>query len=194
MIRKVLFLAFVGGFGLAVAACGSGTPATSELPPANSAPPDGENVGAPPTSAPVQPTVGPAAASSGIDTEAINLCQILPRAELAGLAGGTPYEGAETSGPACIYTIDPGDGTAELYSMSVSAPDLIQPMVDYVRQYEQAEWLEGIGDAAYLQPADFGEGYDVIVLVEGEYGLSLGGPRPEVLQAAARLILERLGE
>jgi hypothetical protein len=180
-------VALVGFLGLAVAACGAGAPATLE-------PPASESAGSPPTSPAAQPSDAPAAALSGIDTDAVNLCQILPRAELADLAGGTPYEGAETSGPACIYTIDPGDGTAELYSMSVSAPDLIQPMVDYVRQYEQAEWLEGIGDAAYLQPSDFGEGYDMVVLVEGGYGLSLGGPRPEVLQAAARLIVERLGE
>jgi hypothetical protein len=145
------------------------------------------------TSAPVQPTVAPAGSSSGIDAAAVNLCQILPRAELAGLAGGTPYEAVEPGGPSCIYTIDPGDGTAELYSMNVSPPDQIQPMVDYVRQYEQAEWLEGIGDAAYLQMSDFGEGYDLVVLVEGEFGLSLGGPRSEVLVDAARLILERLG-
>ena len=124
---------------------------------------------------------------------AVNLCALLPRAELAGLAGGTPYEGAEANGPSCIFTIDPGDGTAELYSMSVSAPDVIQPMVDYVRQYEEAEWLEGIGDAAYLQPADFGEGFDLVVLVKGEFGLSLGGPLSEVLLDAARFIVERLG-
>jgi len=172
---------------LLVAACGAGVPATL-------APSSTEGGGAAPTSAPVQPTDAPAALSSGIDAAAVNLCQILPRAELAGLAGGTPYEAVEPGGPSCIYTIDPGDGTAELYSMSVSAPDLIQPIVDYVRQYEEAEWLEGLGDAAYLQPSDFGEGYDLVVLVEGEFGLSLGGPRSEVLQAAAQLIVERLGE
>jgi hypothetical protein len=171
---------------LLVAACGAGSPATS-------APSAGESDGTPPTSAPAQPTEAPVAASSGIDAAAVNLCQILPRAELAGLAGGTPYEAVEPDGPSCIYTIDPGDGTAELYSMSVSPPDLIQPLLDYVRQYEEAEWLEGIGDAAYLQPADFGEGYDLVVLVEGEFGLSLGGPRSEVLMDAARLIVERLG-
>ncbi len=171
---------------LAVAACGSGAPAT--LAPASTG-----GSGAPTPSAPAQPTQAPAAALSGIDTAALNLCQLLTRAELAGLAGGTPYEGAETAGPACIYTIDPGDGTAELYSASVSSPDLIQPMVEYVRQYEQAEWLEGLGDAAYLQPADFGEGFALTVLVEGEYGVSISGPRSEVLKEAARVILERLG-
>jgi hypothetical protein len=171
---------------LLVVACGSGAPATTR--------PETGGSGAPAaTSAPAQPTSVPAA-SSGIDTATVDLCQILPRAELASLAGGTPYEGAEPDGPSCIYTIDPGDGTAELYSMNVSPPDQIQPMVDYVRQYEQAEWLEGIGDAAYLQASDFGQGYDLVVLVEGEFGLSLGGPRSEVLEAAARLIVERLGE
>ena len=172
---------------LAVAACSSGAPATS-------APSAGESEGTPPTSAPAQPTQAPAVLSSGIDTAAVNLCQILPRAELAGLAGGTPYEAVEPGGPSCIYTIDPGDGTADLYAMSVSPPDQIQPIVDYVRQYEEAEWLEGIGDAAYLQPADFGGGFDLVVLVEGEFGLSLGGPRSEVLVDAARLILDRLPE
>jgi hypothetical protein len=170
---------------LAVAACGSGAPATS-------APSTAAVSATQPTASAAVPTNAPAASSSGIDTAAVNLCQLLPRAELAALGGGTPYEGPETAGPACIYTIDPGDGTAELYSASVSSPDLIQPMVEYVRQYEQAEWLEGLGDAAYLQPADFGEGYSLTVLVEGEYGVSISGPRSEVLKDAARVILERL--
>lgn len=171
---------------LLLAACAAGAPATT-------APSAGESDGTPPTSAPPPPTDAPAVLPSGIDVAAVNLCQILSRAELAGMAGGTPYEGAEASGPSCIYTIDPGDGTAELYSMSVSPPDVIQPMIDYVRQYEEAEWLEGIGDAAYLQPAAFGEGFDMVVLVEGEFGLSLGGPRSEVLVDAARWIIDRLG-
>ena len=104
-----------------------------------------------------------------------------------------PTKAPRRAGPACIYTIDPGDGTAELYSASVSSPDLIQPIVDYVRQYEEAEWLEGLGDAAYLQPADFGEGFGLTVLVVGKYGVSISGPRSEVLKEAARVILERLG-
>jgi hypothetical protein len=127
-----------------------------------------------------------------MDVSAVDMCTLLTRAELANLAGGTPYEGAEEGGSICIYTIDPGDGTAELYSIGVFAPDLIQATVDYVRDYEQAEWLEGIGDSAFVQPSDFGEGFDMSVVVEGAYGLSLSGPRPEVLQEAARLIIERL--
>lgn len=179
------------GLASLLAACGGGAPATS-------APPAGGGADASPTSAPTEPTQAPVqsrepASSAGMDVSTVNLCQMLPRAELAALAGGTPYEGAESGGPSCIYTIDPGDGTAELYSMSVSPPDLIQPMVDYVRQYEQAEWLEGLGDVAYLQPSAFGEGYSLTVLVEGEYGVSISGPRSEVLQAAASLIVERLG-
>ena len=175
-----------------LAACGGGAPATS-------APPAGGGADAAPTSAPAQPTGAPAqsgdpASSAGMDVSTINLCQLLPRAELATLAGGTPYEGAEPGGPACIYTIDPGDGTAELYSMSVTTPDLVAPLIDYVRQHEEAEWPEGIGDTAYLQPAAFGDGFSLAVLVEGRYGLSLSGPRPEVLQDAARLIVERLAE
>jgi hypothetical protein len=180
------------GLASLLAACGGGAPETS-------APPAGGGTDAAPTSAPAQPTGAPAqsgglASSAGMDVSTINLCQLLPRAELAALAGGTPYEGAEPGGPACIYTIDPGDGTAELYSMSVTTPDLVAPMIDYVRQYEEAEWLEGIGDAAYLQPSDLGEGHGMVVLVEGKYGLSLSGPQAELLQVAARLIVERLGE
>lgn len=179
------------GLASLLSACGGSAPVTS-------APPAGGGADAAPTSALAQPTKAPAqsgepASSAGMDVSTVNLCQLLPRAELAELGGGTPYEGAETSGPACIYTIDPGDGTAELYSASVSSPDLVQPMVDYVRQYEQAEWLEGLGDAAYLQPSDFGEGYSLTVLVEGEYGVSISGPRSEVLEKAARVILDRLG-
>jgi hypothetical protein len=121
------------------------------------------------------------------------MCQVLPRAELAALAGGTPYEGAEEGGSICIYTIDPGDGTAELYSIGVFEPDLVQSTVDYVRDYEQAEWLEGIGSVAYLQESSLGEGYDMSVVVEGAYGLSLSGARSEVLQDVARLLVERLG-
>lgn len=187
MNHRWMTLSAVALLSLSLVACGAGAPATS-------APAGGGGGGSTPTAAPPQPTDAPAVLSSGIDTAAVNLCQILPRAELAGLAGGTPYEAVEPGGPSCIYTIDPGDGTAELYSMSVSAPDLIQPLVDYVRQYEEAEWLEGLGDAAYLQPAAFGEGFDLVVLVEGAFGLSLGGPRSEVLVAAARLIVERLGK
>ena len=187
-----LLVALSLGFALLLAACGGGAPATS-------APAAGGGAAAAPTSAPTEPTQAPVqsggpASSAGMDVSTVNLCQLLPRAELAALAGGTPYEGAETGGPGCIYTIDPGDGTAELYSASVSSPDLIQPMVDYVRQYEEAEWLEGLGDVAYLQPASFGEGYSLTVLVEGEYGVSISGPRSEVLEQAARVILDRLGE
>jgi hypothetical protein len=187
MKPKVLMIVLTAIVSLAAAACGAGAAATS-------GPSAGEGSGAAPTSAPAQPAGGQPVAPSGVDPLVVDLCALLPRAELAALASGTPYDGNDPAGQACIYTIDPGDGTAELYSMSVSPPELIQPMVDYVRQYEQAEWLEGIGDTAYLQPADFGEGFDIVVLVEGEYGLSLGGPRPEVLQAAARLIVERMGE
>ena len=128
-----------------------------------------------------------------MDLSTIDMCTLLTRAELAALAGGTPYEGAEEGGSICIYTIDPGDGTAELYSIGVFEPDLIQATVDYVRDYEQAEWLEGIGSAAYVQASGFGDGYDMSVVVEGAYGLSLSGPRPEVLQDVARLLIERLG-
>jgi len=188
--RLLLMLSLV--LASLLAACGGGAPVTSAPSPAGGA-------DAAPTSAPEQPTGAPAqsgdpASSAGMDVATINLCQLLPRAELAALAGGTPYEGAEPGGPACIYTIDPGDGTAELYSFSVSSPDLVAPLVDYVRENEDAEWLTGIGDMAYLQASDLGEGYDLVVLVEGAYGLSLGGPQPEVLQAAARLIVERLAE
>ena len=193
MKTRMLVALLLGVSAILVAGCGGGAQATPA--------PSGEAIGAPaatsaaeqPADEPTQPGEAPPPSSSGFDVAAVDLCAVLPRAELAGLAGGTPYEGAETSGTSCIYTIDPGDGTAELYSMSVSPPDLIQPMVEYVRQYEEAEWLEGIGGAAYLQPADFGEGFDLVVLVEGAFGLSLGGPRAEVLQAAARLIVERLG-
>jgi len=174
------------GVALLLAACGGGAPATS-------APPAGGDAEAAPTSPPAQPSSLPAASGGGLDVASIDMCQVLPRAELAALAGGTPYEGAETGGPSCIYAIDPGDGTAELYSISVVEADAIQPMVDYVRDYEQAEWLEGIGSAAFLQESGFGEGYEMSVLVEGEHGLSLSGSRPEVLQAAARLLVERLG-
>jgi hypothetical protein len=172
---------------LSLVACGAGAPATS-------APADGGGAVSAPTAAPAQPTSAPPAAASSLDIGAVNLCSVLPRAELAALAGGTPYEGAEGGGPSCIYTIDPGDGTAELYSASVSSPDLVQPLIDYVRQYEQADWPEGIGDVAYMQPSAMGDGFDMVVLVEGAYGLSIGGPRPEVLEAAARLIVERLAQ
>ena len=189
-IRLLVALSF--GVAMLLAACGGGTAATSALP-------AGGGADAAPTSAPTEPTPAPVqpgepASATGMDVSTVNLCKLLPRAELAALAGGTPYEGAEADGPACIYTIDPGDGTAELYTASVSSPDLVQPMVDYVRQYEQAEWLEGLGDVAYLQPAALGEGYSLTVLVEGEYGVSISGPRSEVLQAAASLIVERLGQ
>jgi hypothetical protein len=129
-----------------------------------------------------------------MDVSTIDLCAVFTRAELAELAGGKPYEADEPAGQVCIYTIDPGDGTAELYSIGVFAPDLIQATVDYVRDYEQAEWLEGIGDTAFLQAAEFGEGYDLNAVVEGAYGLTISGPDPDVLRAAARLIVERLGE
>lgn len=178
-------------FASLLAACGGGAPLTS-------APPAGEGAEAAPTFAPSQPTVAPAqpgnpSPSAGMDVSTIHLCQLLPRAELAGLAGGTPYEGADSGGPVCIYTIDPGDGTAELYSFSVSSPDLVAPLIDYVRGNEDAEWFTDLGNVAYLQASDLGEGYDLVILVEGEYGVSLGGPHPEVLEAAGRLIVERLG-
>jgi hypothetical protein len=181
---KIVVLA-IGLVSLLVA-CGGGALATATA---------GGGSGAPAaTSAPEQPAEAPPAASgAGLDTASIDVCQILPRAELAALAGGTPYEGAEEGGSICIYTIDPGDGTAELYSIGVFEPDLIQASVDYVREYEQAEWLEGIGSDAYIQASSLGEGFDMSVVVAGEYGLSLSGPRPEVLQDVARLLIERLG-
>ena len=187
MKPKVLMIVLTAIVSLAAAACGAEAPATS-------APSAGEGGGAAPTSAPAQPAGGQPVAPSGLDPLAVDLCGLLPRAELAALAGGTPYDGNDPAGQACIYTIDPGDGTAELYALSITTTDVTQPMVDYVRQYEQAEWLEGLGDEAFLQPSDFGEGtYDLTVLVEGAYGLGLTGPRPEVLQEAARLIIEHVG-
>lgn len=187
-LRIVILLGLVS----LLAACGAGAPATS-------APSGGGSSAPPATSAPAQPTEAPSqsggpAPSAGMDVSTVNMCTLLTRAELADLAGGTPYEGAETSGQACIYTIDPGDGTAELYSIGVFAPNLIQVTIDYIRDYEQAEWIEGIGDVASLQPDEFDDGYNLNVLVEGTYGLTLSGPRPEVLQDAARVIVERLGE
>lgn len=170
-------------FPVLAAACGS-RPVTASAPSAGDAPA--------PTAAAAMPTGAPPASSSAIDIEAVNLCLLLPRAELASLAGGTAYEADDPLGPSCIYAIDPGDGSAALYTLNVSSPDLLLPMIDYVRQYEQAEWLEGIGDVAYLQPSALGDGFDMVVLVEGAYGLSLGGDDPQVLKAAALLIIERL--
>lgn len=181
-----MHVALLPGVALLLAACGGGAPATS-------APPAGGEGDAAATSPPPQPSSPPAASGGGLDVASIDMCQVLPRAELAALAGGTPYEGAETGGPACIYTIDPGDGTAELFSIGVVEADVIRPMVDFVRDYEQAEWFDGIGSAAFLQESGFGEGYEMSVLVEGEYGLTLSGSRPEVLEAAARVLVERLG-
>lgn len=172
---------------LALVACGAGAPATSA--PASSG--GGESA---PTDAPSEPTSAPPAAAASFDVGAVDLCSVLPRSELAGLAGGTPYEAEALPGQSCIYTIDPGDGTAELYTLNISTPDLVSPLIDYVRQSEQAEWPEGIGDVAYIQPSALGDGFDMVVLVEGAYGLSLGGPRTEVLEAAARLIIERLAQ
>jgi len=187
MNHRWMTLSAVALVSLSLVACGAGAPATS-------APAGGGGGGSNPTAAPAQPTSAPLPAGSGLDVGAIDLCAVLPSSELASLAGGTPYEADEPPGQSCLYTIDPGDGTAELYTLNVSTPDLLQPMIDYVRQYEQAEWQEGIGDVAYIQLSAMEDGYDMIVLVEGAYGLSLGGPRSEVLVAAARLIVERLGK
>ena len=192
MNTRSLDLLPLGLITLLVAACGAAGPATSV--------PEAVGSGAAAaTSAPAQaleatPQSGGPAPSAGMDISTVDLCAVLPRAELASLAGGTPYDGNDPGGQACIYTIDPGDGTAELYALSITTPDATSPLIDYVRQYEQAEWPEGIGDVAYLQSSDLDDGFDLVVLVEGRYGLSISGPRPEVLQAAARLILERVGE
>lgn len=186
--RRLILPSFVL-LSVLVAACGGGASATA-APAGGSG--DGGG-GAAPTAPPAQPTSPPAGGGS-LDTASIDMCQVLPRAELAALAGGTPYEGIEEGGSICLYTIDPGDGTAELYSIGVFEPDLIQATVDYVRDYEQAEWLEGIGSVAYVQASGFGDGYDMSVLVEGAFGLSLSGPRPEVLEDIARLLVERLGD
>jgi hypothetical protein len=174
-------------FSVSLVACGAGTPATS-------APAGGGEAVSAPTAAPAQQTSATPPAASGFDVGGVDLCSVLPSPELASLAGGTPYEADEPPGQSCLYTIDPGDGTAELYTLNISTPDSVQPLVDYVRQNEQAEWPEGIGDAAYIQASSMGDGYNMVVLVEGTYGLSLGGPRPDVLEAAARLIVDRLSQ
>lgn len=187
MNHKWISLSAAAVLTIGLVACGAGAPATS-------APAGGGEAVSAPTDAPAQPTSAPPAAASGFDVGAVDLCSVLPSSELASLFGGTPYEADEPPGQSCLYTIDPGDGTAELYQLSISTPDLVQPLIDYVRQYEQADWPEGIGDAAYVQASSLGDGFDMVVLVEGAYGLSLGGPRPEVLEAAAQLIIERLAK
>jgi hypothetical protein len=89
--------------------------------------------------------------------------------------------------------IDPGDGTAASYHTFLYVPETIRPVMDYVRDYESADWIEGYGDSAYIQDAVSGGGYVLMILVEGQYGLEVGGPDKGVLQATARVIMERVG-
>jgi hypothetical protein len=127
-----------------------------------------------------------------MDLQAIDVCEILPHAEFAALAGGTPLQEIEQQGPFCAYTLDPGDGSAHSYVVHVSSPEAVSALMDYVRDYLPADWIDGLGDDAYVAESDAGPGYDLAVLVEGRYGITINGPDPDVMQAAAQLLLERI--
>jgi hypothetical protein len=64
--------------------------------------------------------------------------------------------------------------------------------MDYVRDYEPADWIEGFGDTAYIQDSESGDGFVLMIMVEGQYGIEVGGPEKDVLQATARVILQRV--
>jgi hypothetical protein len=169
-----------------VAAC-TAAPAATEAPESlapTSAP-------AQPTQAPPQPTAAPPS-GGGLGVDSVNLCDVLPPAEFADLAGGTPYSELTAPGPSCSYVIDPGDGAAASYHTFLYTPETIRPLMDYVRDYESADWIEGYGDSAYIQDSVSGGGYVLIILVGGQYGLEVGGPDKDVLQATARVIMERV--
>lgn len=135
----------MGVAGLFVA-CGPG---------ATQAPPAAENMESPAASA--SPT---SAASSGMDVSGIELCQILTKEEFAELAGGTFIQAAEHTGPTCSYLIDPpGDEPIHTYVVHIQSVDITQPLMDYVRDYEVADWISGLGDEAYVKPAVSGGGF-----------------------------------
>ena len=171
---------------LALAACGAQPEAAGESESSSATAPAAQ-----PTQAAAEPSPPPA--GPGLDVESINLCEILPPAEFANLAGGTAYTEITSPGPSCSYVIDPGDGTAASYHTFLHPVQTVRALMDYVRDYESADWLEGLGDSAYIQDAESGGGFVLIILVEGQYGLEVGGPEKSVLQDTARVILERVG-
>jgi Protein of unknown function (DUF3558) len=187
MTQWKLFGLVAGWGAIVLAACGGSPGATEE--PQNAAP---TSPPAQPTEAAPQPT-SPPPSGPGLDVDTINLCDVLPPAEFASLAGGTPYSELTSPGPSCSYVIDPGDGTAASYHTFLYKAETMRPVMDYVRGYESADWIEGYGDSAYIQDAASGDGYVLMILVAGQYGFEVGGPDKGVLQATARVIMERVG-
>jgi hypothetical protein len=183
---KWKFIGVIGWSAIVLVGCG-----TPPGPPQES----GTSVPAAVTARPTQPapeltTPPPSGSISEIDS--VNLCDLLPPAEFAELAGGTPLSELTDFGPACHYVIDPGDGTAASYNTFLYPTETIKPVMDYVRDYEAADWIDGYGDSAYIQDSASGNGYVLMILVEGRYGLEVGGPDKDVLRATAEVIMGRV--
>jgi len=148
----------------------------------------------PPAETPTAAPAAPAAETAGVtqDVTAIDVCALVPAAEVAAALGGSPsgrpphgnaYPGAESE---CWYEVNRGSGTPrETVGVFLYPPDA------YASAREDgATEIAGLGDGAFLSPRR--DIATVVVLKKGVATVDARAGDPDHARRLAELVLSKL--
>lgn len=186
---RVQILVAVVSLG-ALMACSFG--ATAGAPSKNQAAPSTDSPPVVPTAEPIQSPPTAAPYEQGRDFSTIDICQLLPVADVAAMVGGTPD--GEPNGSAngdvidCWYSVVSDQGQLpDLYIVYVEPVVLAEYSFD-----DAAESVPGIGDRASIVYSDTEQQYELTAIRDGDLGIDVIGATREGTLAIAEALMERI--
>lgn len=132
---------------------------------------------------------------AGRDLEQVNLCDLIPNEEVAGLFAAEPTRGnlEGASGPSCIYQFTP-DGGSTVHNVYVAlvGTDLAEVSLGLARD-EGAEPVAGLADESLIRYVDDEEQFRLTGMRRDDFGFEIAAPEEQGAIRLAQLILDRLG-
>lgn len=153
----------------------------------------------PPSAPAVQPDVEAQAPTApppiaGRALEQVNLCDLVPNEEAAGLFGAEPTRGnlEGASGPSCIYQFTPdGGNTIQNVYVALVGTGLAEVSLGLARD-EGAEPVAGLADKSLIRYVGDEEQLRLTGLLRDDFGFEIAAPGEQGAIRLAQLILDRL--